>query len=117
MSGLQPMREEGDQPSSSLTSRTSMAAGPRRSPTSLKQAGRRRTSLRRRTRDAERQLDGVRHLIFHLSRHDAEVAALGAEVGADDQQVTFLVWDALAELVAFPITMAEWGLLAVQKPL
>ena len=49
--------------------------------------------------DAERQLDAVRNLFFHLPRHDTEVTALDAEVGADDQEVAFLVRDALAELV------------------
>ena len=83
----------------------------------MKRLGRRRTSPRRGAGDAQRQFNRVRHLLFHLPRHDAEVAALDAEGGADDQQVAFQVRDALAELVAFPITMAEWGLLAGQKPL
>ena len=56
----------------------------------------RRPSLRRCARDAQRQFNRVRHLFFHLPRHDAEVAALDTEVGADDQQVDFLVRDALA---------------------
>ena len=41
------------------------------------------------------QRDGVRHFLFHLPRHEAEVAALDAEAGADDQQVAFQVRDAV----------------------
>ena len=52
---------------------------------------RRRASPRRRARDAERQFNRVRHLLFHLTRHEAEVAALDAEVGADDQQAAVLI--------------------------
>jgi hypothetical protein len=55
-----------------------------------------RPSPRRRARDAQRQFNVVRHLFFHLPRHEAEVAALDAEVGADDQQVALLVRAALA---------------------
>src|SRR5664280_889942 len=46
-----------------------------------------RPSPWRGTSDAERKLNGVRHLFFHLSRHDAEVATLDIEGGADDQKV------------------------------
>src|ERR1017187_5421368 len=38
----------------------------------------------RSARDAEGQLDGVRYFVLRLTRHNAEVAALNAEVGADD---------------------------------
>src|ERR1035438_1263942 len=61
----------------------------------------------RSARDAEGQLDGVRHFVLRLTRHDAEVAALDAEGAADDQQVAFQARNALAELV-FQVSEFDW---------
>ena len=38
-------------------------------------------SPRRGTRDAQRQLDRLRHLVFRLTWHDAEVTAFDGEGG------------------------------------
>ena len=47
--------------------------------------------------DAERQIDFVGNLVFHLTRLDVEVGALDVEVRADHEQVPFHVRHALAE--------------------